>query len=84
MTDLSHIVVAFITLSAITIALRFMFPAPTPRADTRQRFDSGTTIANKQAIGSVVIDRGTWITVEYRDGRKLNVLPEQVTEVHLK
>jgi hypothetical protein len=84
MSELTQIIGAFIVMGTIAVALRFMFPAPPPREDTRERFDSGTTIANSKAIGSVIVDRGTYVVIEYRDGRKLNVLPEQVTQIRLK
>ena len=84
MSELTQILVAFVIVATIAIALRYVFPAPPPQVDTRQRLDSGTTIANTKAIGSVIVDRGNYIAVEYRDGRTIHVLPEQVTQIHLR
>lgn len=84
MSELTQILAAFIAIGSIAVAMRFMFPAPPPQVDTRQRLDSGTTVANSKAIGSVIVDRGNYIAVEYRDGRTMHVLPEQVTQIHLR
>lgn len=84
MNNLTQILGAFIVLATIAVALRFMFPAPPPVAARTHRMDSGTTIANSKAIGSVIADRGNYVVVEYRDGRKMHVLPEQITPIHLR
>ena len=84
MNNTTQILAALIVLATIAIAMRYMFPAPPPAETRTHRMDSGTTIANSKAIGSVIADRGNYVVVEYRDGRKMHVLPEQITPIHLR